>query len=83
MQVYTHIHPLEDFWTLKELEKMAPKMKGIGTFTNSATCAVFLCDVLCGFVVVVVGTTVKEILDSLVEDNIVTAEKIGTSNCKV
>ncbi|KAI8813481.1 meiotic nuclear division protein 1 [Cladochytrium replicatum] len=46
----------KDFFQLKELEKIAPKTKGI------------------------VERTVKEVLESLVVDNIVTCEKIGVSN---
>ena len=46
----------KDFWSLKELEKMGSKQKGI------------------------VLQSIKEILESLVSDNLVTAEKIGTSN---
>ena len=45
----------KDFWTLKEIEKMGSKQKGI------------------------VLQSIKEILDSLVSDNLVTCEKIGTS----
>lgn len=43
-------------WTLKELEKQAPKLKGI------------------------VSQSVKEVLDSLISDEIVQGDKIGTSN---
>ncbi|KAJ3278642.1 Meiotic nuclear division protein 1 [Borealophlyctis nickersoniae] len=46
----------KDFWQLKDLEKMAPKQKGV------------------------IQQSVKEVLDSLVSDNLVTLEKIGTSN---
>ncbi|RKP38255.1 meiotic nuclear division protein 1 [Dimargaris cristalligena] len=46
----------KDFFQLKELEKIAPKTKGI------------------------VVQSVKEVLQSLVDDNIVQGEKIGTSN---
>lgn len=46
----------KDFWTLKELEKMGSKQKGI------------------------VLQSIKEILESLVSDNLVISEKIGTSN---
>ncbi|ORX35302.1 meiotic nuclear division protein 1 [Kockovaella imperatae] len=49
-------HENSEFFTLKELEKIAPKQKGI------------------------VQQTVKEILEELVSDNEVVAEKIGTSN---
>jgi hypothetical protein len=46
----------KDFWTLKEIEKMGSKQKGI------------------------VLQSIKEILESLVSDNLVISEKIGTSN---
>ncbi|KAI9137181.1 meiotic nuclear division protein 1 [Paraphysoderma sedebokerense] len=49
-------HETKDFFQLKDLEKLAPKNKGI------------------------VAQTVKEVLQSLVDDNMVTAEKIGISN---
>ncbi|CAK9785359.1 unnamed protein product [Cutaneotrichosporon oleaginosum] len=49
-------HESAEFFTLKELEKVAPKQKGI------------------------VQQSVKEILDELVSDGLVSADKIGTSN---
>ncbi|KAI9324408.1 GAJ protein [Zopfochytrium polystomum] len=49
-------HESMDFFTLKDIEKIAPKQKGI------------------------VQNTVKDILDQLVSDDLVTMEKIGTSN---
>lgn len=49
-------HDTKEFYTLKELEKICPKQKGI------------------------VQQSVKEVLDSLVSDCLVTGEKIGTSN---
>ncbi|KAM5531830.1 hypothetical protein V8D89_010786 [Ganoderma adspersum] len=49
-------HETKDFYQLKELEKMAPKMKGI------------------------VSQSVKEVLQSLVDDGLVQADKIGSSN---
>ncbi|XP_028519506.1 meiotic nuclear division protein 1 homolog [Exaiptasia diaphana] len=45
----------KDFFQLKELEKIAPKEKGITSMS------------------------VKEVLQSLVDDNLVDTEKIGTS----
>ncbi|KLT43426.1 meiotic nuclear division protein 1 [Cutaneotrichosporon oleaginosum] len=51
-------HESAEFFTLKELEKVAPKQKGI------------------------VQQSVKEILDELVSDGLVSADKIGTSNCQ-
>ncbi|KAJ3110568.1 Meiotic nuclear division protein 1, partial [Nowakowskiella sp. JEL0407] len=48
-------HETKDFFLLKDLEKIAPKSKGI------------------------VEKSVKEVLESLVADNIVNSEKIGTS----
>ncbi|KAL1942075.1 hypothetical protein VTO73DRAFT_6605 [Trametes versicolor] len=49
-------HETKDFFQLKELEKMGPKMKGI------------------------VSQTVKEVLQSLVDDGLVQMDKIGSSN---
>ncbi|KAI1794198.1 meiotic nuclear division protein 1 [Ganoderma leucocontextum] len=49
-------HETKDFFQLKELEKMAPKMKGI------------------------VSQSVKDVLQSLVDDGLVQADKIGSSN---
>ncbi|KAI0630171.1 meiotic nuclear division protein 1, partial [Trametes polyzona] len=49
-------HETKDFFQLKELEKMAPKMKGI------------------------VSQSVKEVLQSLVDDGLVQMDKIGSSN---
>ncbi|KAM0683564.1 Meiotic nuclear division protein 1 [Mitosporidium daphniae] len=46
----------KDFFQLRDLEKMAPKLKGI------------------------VSQSVKEVLQSLVDDNLVCREKIGSSN---
>ncbi|KAJ1679455.1 Meiotic nuclear division protein 1, partial [Spiromyces aspiralis] len=50
------LHESKDFFQLKELEKLAPKQKGI------------------------VAQSVKDVLASLVNDNLVRLEKIGTSN---
>ncbi|CAE6448362.1 unnamed protein product [Rhizoctonia solani] len=52
-------HETQDFYQLKELEKLAPKMKGI------------------------VSQSVKEVLQSLVDDNLVQMDKIGSSNCEL
>ncbi|KAF9461259.1 meiotic nuclear division protein 1 [Collybia nuda] len=49
-------HETKDFYQLKELEKLGPKMKGI------------------------VSQSVKEVLQSLVDDGVVQADKIGSSN---
>ncbi|KAF9049733.1 meiotic nuclear division protein 1 [Panaeolus papilionaceus] len=49
-------HESRDFYQLKELEKLGPKLKGI------------------------VSQTVKEVLQSLVDDGLVNADKIGASN---
>ncbi|KAG8956013.1 hypothetical protein FRC04_006462 [Tulasnella sp. 424] len=46
----------KDFYQLKELEKLGPKLKGI------------------------VSQSVKDVLQSLVDDNMVCSDKIGTSN---
>ncbi|KAF8161080.1 meiotic nuclear division protein 1 [Crassisporium funariophilum] len=49
-------HESRDFFQLKELEKLGPKLKGI------------------------VSQTVKDVLQSLVDDGLVQADKIGSSN---
>ena len=51
-----YFHETNDYYTLKELEKSLPKVKGI------------------------VGQTVKEVIEGLVADGLVTTEKVGTSN---
>ncbi|KAH9978638.1 meiotic nuclear division protein 1 [Lactifluus volemus] len=49
-------HETKDFFQLKELEKLGPKLKGIVT------------------------QSVKEVVQSLVDDNLVQSDKIGSSN---
>ncbi|KAF9012313.1 meiotic nuclear division protein 1 [Cyathus striatus] len=49
-------HETKDFYQLRELEKLGPKMKGI------------------------VSQSVKEVLQSLVNDGLVQSDKIGSSN---
>ncbi|GAW01565.1 meiotic nuclear division protein partial [Lentinula edodes] len=49
-------HETKDFYQLKELEKLGPKLKGI------------------------VSQSVKEVLQSLVDDGLVQGDKIGASN---
>ncbi|KAH7888826.1 meiotic nuclear division protein 1 [Phlebopus sp. FC_14] len=49
-------HESKDFYQLKELEKLGPKLKGI------------------------VSQSVKEILQSLVDDGLVQSDKVGSSN---
>ncbi|KDQ16575.1 hypothetical protein BOTBODRAFT_156971 [Botryobasidium botryosum FD-172 SS1] len=49
-------HESKDFYQLKELEKLGPKLKGI------------------------VSQSVKEVLQSLVDDGLVQSDKIGSSN---
>ncbi|TFK53579.1 meiotic nuclear division protein 1 [Heliocybe sulcata] len=49
-------HETKDFFQLKELEKLGPKMKGI------------------------VSQSVKEVLQSLVDDGHVSSDKVGSSN---
>ncbi|KAJ3735692.1 meiotic nuclear division protein 1, partial [Lentinula guzmanii] len=51
-------HETKDFYQLKELERLGPKLKGI------------------------VSQSVKEVLQSLVDDGLVQGDKIGSSNCK-
>ncbi|KAH6913826.1 meiotic nuclear division protein 1 [Coprinopsis sp. MPI-PUGE-AT-0042] len=50
------LHETKDFYQLKELEKLGPKMKGI------------------------VSQSVKEVVQSLVDDGLVQMDKIGSSN---
>ncbi|KAJ2826892.1 Meiotic nuclear division protein 1 [Coemansia furcata] len=52
---------------LKELEKIGPKQKGIGNFTKHV-------------LAIVVSQTVKDVVQSLVDDGMCHCEKIGTSN---
>ena len=62
-------------YQLKELEKLGPKLKGIGES---------LCMNLCHRKLdwpSIVSQSVKEVLQSLVDDGHVQAEKIGASNC--
>ncbi|KAI8892624.1 meiotic nuclear division protein 1 [Globomyces pollinis-pini] len=56
MEIFHDSVTKQEFYSLKELEKLGPKLKGI------------------------VEKSVKEILDFLVSDGLVTTEKIGTSN---
>jgi hypothetical protein len=67
---------------LKELEKLGPKMKGIGDYLLLVTpdLSVFAShnEAFCP-----VSQSVKEVLQSLVDDNLVQMDKIGSSNCKV
>ncbi|TFK44690.1 meiotic nuclear division protein 1 [Crucibulum laeve] len=49
-------HETKDFYQLKELEKLGPKMKGI------------------------VSQSIKDVLQSLVDDGLVQGDKIGSSN---
>ena len=49
------LYETKDFFLLKELEKIAPKQKGI------------------------IAQSVKDVLQSLVDDNLVDTDKIGTS----
>ena len=61
---------------LKELEKLGPKMKGIGArdlFSNGRNNLV-----LTRFAV---SQSVKEVVQSLVDDGLVQYDKIGSSNC--
>jgi hypothetical protein len=70
---------------LKELEKLGPKMKGIGEIA-----IIFLsCHRTRPFsphttrLFFPVSQSVKEVLQSLVDDNLVQMDKIGSSNCTV
>jgi hypothetical protein len=61
----------KDYFQLKELEKILPKTKGIGNAIYLNTCILTLS---------LVAQSVKEVLQSLVDDRLVMGEKIGTSN---
>ncbi|KAF5320660.1 hypothetical protein D9619_001800 [Psilocybe cf. subviscida] len=68
-------HETRDFYQLKELEKLGPKLKGIGNI------------ILLSFslkwsyhVPYIVSQSVKEVLQSLVDDGLVQGDKIGSSN---
>jgi hypothetical protein len=66
---------------LKELEKLGPKMKGIGEiwlFFHGIVHFFFLTRVF----MFLVSQSVKEVLQSLVDDNLVQMDKIGSSNCR-
>ncbi|RUS17132.1 LOW QUALITY PROTEIN: Mnd1 family-domain-containing protein [Endogone sp. FLAS-F59071] len=66
----------KEFFQLKELEKLAPKKKGIA-------CLVGILSPYQGaynYSNLIVAQSVKEVLQSLVDDNLVTTDKIGTSN---
>ena len=72
---------------LKELEKLGPKMKGIGNYRIGLSPRIFcsLFPVLFVFShegSFVVSQSVKEVLQSLVDDNLVQIDKIGSSNCR-
>jgi Mnd1 family protein len=54
-----------DFFQLRDLEKALPKSKGIGIPHNTSF---------------IVTQSVKEVIDSLVDDRLINHEKIGTSN---
>jgi Mnd1 HTH domain len=62
---------------LKELEKLGPKMKGIGDcpFPRILSVSPYQGNL--------VTQSVKEVLQSLVDDDLVQTDKIGSSNCKV
>ena len=69
---------------LKELEKLGPKMKGIGDYLQYLFLAIGSVHVaLHNEAFFPVSQSVKEVLQSLVDDNLVQADKIGSSNCKV
>ena len=83
-QVWSHL-PLEPLLhakfkpiKLKELEKLGPKLKGIGM-------DVFWFDwpVLFNSIPPEVSQSVKEVLQSLVDDGLVQGDKIGSSNCEL
>lgn len=80
---------------LKELEKLGPKMKGIGDYSAHFHGFYFFCFVLFLFThtkgvpgssffyfCLPVSQTVKEVLQSLVDDSLVQTDKIGSSNCR-
>jgi hypothetical protein len=61
---------------LKELEKLGPKLKGIGDCQARHTSCAF------NHIRNVVSQSVKEVLQSLVDDGLVQYDKIGASNCR-
>ncbi|KAG0045699.1 Meiotic nuclear division protein 1 [Gryganskiella cystojenkinii] len=67
------LHESGTFHKLQELEKTAPKLKGIGKSSSKQDEAV---DDVRG----AIQQSVKDVLQSLVDDGLVTVEKIGTSN---
>ena len=77
--------PQKEFYNFKELEKLAPKQKGIGTprllrafaWRDLANRHFLPCGLARS--ARAVAQSVKEVLDSLLADNIVDTDKIGTS----
>src|SRR6267154_4239744 len=67
---------------LKELEKLGPKMKGIGDISFHGFCGAYYSFFFNFFCFVIVSQSVKEVLQSLVDDNLVQMDKIGSSNCR-
>ena len=63
-RAFSYFTETADFFQLKDLERLLPKFKGIGI----------------RFFYSVVAQTVKEIVQSLVDDRLVQCEKIGLSN---
>ncbi len=72
MHVLTAVAP-----KLKELEKMGPKMKGIGAYQHLYCTLVHKPNPRTS-----VSQSVKEVLQSLVDDGLVQMDKIGSSNCE-
>ena len=66
------------FFQLKELEKLAPKTKGIGKNISS----IAILSNLINDKNLLVTQSVKEVLQSLIDNDLVSFDKIGTSNCK-
>lgn len=66
---------VDAFCQLKELEKLGPKLKGIGTSPVGL-------EIICSEGLETVSQSVKDVLQSLVDDGLVQADKIGSSNCE-
>ena len=66
----------KEVFTLKELEKICPKRKGIGVW-RAVACVLSVCARRAASAV---GKSVKEVLQGLVDDYLVETDRIGASN---
>lgn len=73
------LHESNDFFVLKELEKLAPKQKGIGTLSHlllySCWTGCRLTEVARGMSLVV-AQSVKDVLTELHDDHLIEIEKV-------